>query len=59
MHLLSFTDGLPVVIMMVDSAERIRAFLPQLDELIGEGMAMLDEVEVIRYTDRGSGRRTS
>ncbi|SEF34862.1 hypothetical protein SAMN05421837_107614 [Amycolatopsis pretoriensis] len=28
------------------------AFLPQLDELIGEGLVTLDQVEVVRYVGR-------
>jgi PII-like signaling protein len=33
--------------------EKIREFLPQLDELIGEGLVIVDSVEVIRYIGRG------
>lgn len=43
---------LPMVITIVDAAERIRDFLPQLDELAEEGMVVVDEVEVIRYVGR-------
>ena len=42
--------------IIVDAEEKIRAFLPQLDELIGEGLVILDEVEVIRYIGRPSDR---
>jgi PII-like signaling protein len=55
-RILSLSEDLPVAIVIVDTAERIRAFLPQLDELISEGLVILDEVEVIRYVGRtGSG----
>jgi PII-like signaling protein len=47
--MLSLSEDLPVVIVIVDDEERVRAFLPDLDELVTEGMVMLDEVEVIRY----------
>jgi PII-like signaling protein len=30
----------------------VRAFLPQLDELVGEGLVLVDDVEVIRYPGR-------
>ncbi|WP_146073681.1 DUF190 domain-containing protein [Amycolatopsis sp. CA-126428] len=30
----------------------LRAFLPQLDELIGEGLVTLDQVEVVRHGGR-------
>ena len=52
-RLLSLSEDLPVVIVIVDDAERIRAFLPQLDEIVDEGLVILDEVEVIRYVGRG------
>src|SRR5918995_3103342 len=47
-RILSLSEDLPAVIVIVDEEERIRAFLPQLDELVTEGTVMLDEVEVIR-----------
>lgn len=51
-RLLSLSDDLPIAIVIVDADERIRAFLPQLDELVSEGLVILDEVEVIRYVGR-------
>ncbi|MET7770084.1 DUF190 domain-containing protein [Nocardia sp. NPDC005366] len=53
-RLLSLSEDLPVAIVIVDAADRIRAFLPQLDELVGEGLVILDEVEVIRYVGRSA-----
>lgn len=51
-RLLSLSEDLPVSIIIVDTAERIRAFLPQLDELVTEGLIMLDEVQVVRHIGR-------
>jgi uncharacterized protein len=51
-RLLSLSEDLPVAIVIVDTADRVRAFLPQLDELVGEGLVILDECEVIRYVGR-------
>src|SRR6185437_9976910 len=48
-RLLSLSEDLPVAIVIVDSEERVRDFLPQLDELVTEGLVTLDECEVIRY----------
>jgi PII-like signaling protein len=50
--LLNPAGGMPLVIVIVDDAERIRAFLPQLDEIVEEGLVILDEVEVIKYVGR-------
>jgi PII-like signaling protein len=52
-RLLSLSEDLPVVVVIVDAEERVRAFLPQLDELVTEGLVMVDPVEVIRYVGRG------
>ncbi|GAA0360056.1 DUF190 domain-containing protein [Microbispora corallina] len=51
-RILSLSDDLPVAVVIVDAEDRIRAFLPQLDELITEGLVVLDPVEVIRYAGR-------
>ncbi len=51
-RLLSLSDDLPVAVVIVDAEAAIRAFLPQLDELIGEGLVIVDPVEVIRYVGR-------
>ena len=53
--LLSLSEHLPVTVIIVDTEDVIRAFLPQLDELVSEGMVILDEVEVIRYVARDKG----
>jgi uncharacterized protein len=48
-RILSLSEDLPVVIIIVDSHDRIHDFLPQLDELVSEGLVILDDCEVIRY----------
>ena len=54
-RLLSLAEDLPVAIIIVDAEERIRAFLPQLDELVTEGLVIIDPVEVVRYLGRDPG----
>lgn len=56
-RLLSLSEDLPIVIVIVDDEPRIRAFQPQLEELITEGLVLLDEVEVYRYTGRARQRK--
>ncbi|MFI6243159.1 DUF190 domain-containing protein [Micromonospora sp. NPDC050795] len=51
-RILSLSEDLPIAVIIVDAEDSIRAFLPQLDELITEGLVILDPVEVIRYTGR-------
>ncbi len=43
-----------MAIVIVDSEELLRAFLPQLDELVTEGLVILDDCEVVRYVGRES-----
>lgn len=52
-RILSLSEDLPVAVIIVDVAERVQAFLPQLDELITEGLVIIDDVEVITYAGRG------
>jgi uncharacterized protein len=51
-RLLSLTEDLPIVIIIVDAEDKVREFLPQLDELVTEGMVILDGVDVLRYEGR-------
>jgi uncharacterized protein len=55
-RILSLSQDLPLAVVIIDTPERVRAFLPQLDELVTEGMVILDEVEIVRYTGRGAQR---
>jgi PII-like signaling protein len=54
-RLLDIADSLPIVIVIVDTEDRVRGFLPQLDEVIGEGLVVLDKVEILRH----NGQQTS
>ena len=54
-RILSLSEDLPLAIVIVDAQEKIRAFLPQLDELITEGLVIIDPVEVVRYVGRPAG----
>lgn len=47
--ILRLSSDLPVIIEIVDTAEKIEAFLPQIDEAIGEGLATVEKVEVRFY----------
>ncbi|WP_328744726.1 DUF190 domain-containing protein [Streptomyces sp. NBC_00285] len=55
-RLLSLSEDLPVAVVIVDTETRVREFLPQLDELVTEGLVTLDECEVIRYIGRDETR---
>jgi len=55
-RILRLSEDLPVVIELVDTAERIDAVLPLLDEMVAEGMVTVEPVHVIAY--RGSDSTT-
>jgi hypothetical protein len=47
--LLRLSEDLPMIIEIVDSEEKIMAFLPHLDEMVSEGLITLEKVNVIMY----------
>lgn len=47
--ILRLSTDLPVVIEIVDTLEKIEAFLPTVDEMVQEGLVTLERVEVIVY----------
>jgi len=46
---LRLAENLPVVVEIVDAEEMIRAFLPELDGMMGSGLVTLGKVEVLQY----------
>jgi PII-like signaling protein len=48
-RILRLSEDLPVVVEIVDEAEKIEAFLPALDEMVAEEMVTLEKVRVIAY----------
>jgi hypothetical protein len=53
---LRLSEDLPVVIELVDTQDKIEAFLPELDTMIGEGLVTLEKVEIITYRHKGTGK---
>jgi uncharacterized protein len=47
--ILRLSEDLPMVVEMVDSLEKIEAFLPTLDAMIRDGLVTLEKVRVIQY----------
>jgi PII-like signaling protein len=48
-RILRLSEDLPVLIEIVDTAEKIDEILPSLDELVREGMVTVEKVHVIAY----------
>ena len=51
--ILRLSEDLPLVIEIVDSEEKINAFLPLLDEMMGSGLVTLEKVQVLQYGKNG------
>jgi len=47
--ILRLSQDLPLVIEMVDSQEKIDAFLPELDRMMSSGLVTLEKVQVLQY----------
>ena len=51
--ILRLSGDLPLVIEIVDSEEKIQAFLPALEPMIGSGLVTTEKVRVIQYGPNG------
>ncbi len=47
--ILRLSEDLPLVIEIVDTEDKIRAFLPTLDRIMTSGLVTLEKVEVLQY----------
>lgn len=47
--ILRLSADLPIIIEIVDTLEKIEAFLPAIDDAIGEGLATLEKVRIRFY----------
>ena len=55
--ILRLSEDLPVVIEIVDSPEKIAAFLPIIEEMVQEGLVTVENVRVLQYRS-GQKERT-
>jgi PII-like signaling protein len=54
--ILRLSEDLPMVVEIVDSQEKIDAFLPVLDGMMGSGLITIEKVTVLQY---GHGSKPS
>ncbi|HKO41839.1 MAG TPA: DUF190 domain-containing protein [Pyrinomonadaceae bacterium] len=47
--ILRLSEDLPMVIEIVDSREKVEAFLPALDAMIEDGLVTLEKINVVHY----------
>ena len=49
--LLRLSENLPIIVEIVDTEDKIAQFLPYFDEIIKEGLATLEDIDIILYTN--------
>lgn len=47
--ILRLSEDLPMIVEIVDSLEKVEAFLPELDGMITNGLVTLEQVKVLHY----------
>ncbi len=47
--ILRLSEDLPMVVEIVDSLEKVEAFVPTLDEMIKDGLVTIEKIRVIHY----------
>lgn len=52
-NLLELSTDLPIVIEIVDAEDKVRSFMPVVDELVTEGLVTLEAVRIIKYAAGG------
>ena len=59
-RILRLSEDLPIIVEIVDSEEKIRGALPELDAMIeaagGGGLVTLEAAEIIKYTHGGTAK---
>lgn len=48
-RILRLSQDLPILIEIVDTADRIDALLPEIDGMIGEGLVTIETVRILKY----------
>lgn len=51
--ILRLSEDLPFVVEIVDRAEKIQAFIPEIKEMVTEGLVTLEKAQIIVYGRNG------
>jgi uncharacterized protein len=54
-RILSLAEDLPVMVVIVDTADRIEAFLPELEEIVVSGLVLVEDVRVVHSVGGAQG----
>ena len=53
-HLLALSQDLPMIVECVDNRENIDRIMPKIDEMVADGLVILENVEVVRYAPKAN-----
>jgi uncharacterized protein len=56
---LHLSEDVPIVVEIIDTPERIAAFLPTLDKIVAEGVVTVEKVHVLTYRRNGLAQATN
>lgn len=48
-RILSLSEDLPIMVVIVDSPEAIEDFLPQIAPLLAQGLSVVEDLETVRF----------
>jgi PII-like signaling protein len=48
-RILELSSDLPLVVVIIDEASKIKSFLPQVEEIVDSGLITLDPVDIVKY----------
>jgi PII-like signaling protein len=51
---LSLSHDRPIMLAVVDTEEKLRSFIPVLEQMVQQGLVVLSNVDVIKYASRGA-----
>jgi len=54
--ILRLSQDLPVVIEIVDSRDKIEAFLPTIEDMLGSALVTMEKVQVVQYGTRENNK---
>ena len=54
--ILRLSEDLPIIITVIDKEERINQVMPLIDELVTEGLVIIENVDIISYRAEEEGQ---
>jgi hypothetical protein len=55
-HVFSLSHDAPLMVSVVDSEDKIQKLIPFLDEVVGDGLIAISDVDVIKYVHQDGVR---